>query len=117
MSETNNNSTQAETSEFYSSGIIFSKSTNLSTDSKGRNQVSMLLSEEQTAQLIEAVEKIKSLGKRAKLQVHYTDDNSFLFIKEVQPKGAGFKKTAGGAPMASKGAEGIRSKIAGIKRA
>lgn len=100
--------------EFFSSPIIFSKSTNLGVDSKGKEKLSMLLDEAQTEMLVEAVNHVKSLGKRIKLQVHYTEDNSFLFIKEVQPKGAGFVKAkAGGARTA--GAD-IKAKIASMKR-
>lgn len=103
--------------EFYSSGIIFSKSTNLGVDSKGKEKLSMLLDEAATEALIEAVNHVKSLGKRIKLQVHYTEDNSFLFVKEVQPKGAGFikAKTAGGTRPGAASAD-VKAKIASMKR-
>lgn len=108
---------EGEGSEFYSSGIIFSKSTNLGVDSKGKEKLSMLLDEAQTDMLVAAVNHVKSLGKRIKLQIHYTEENSFLFIKEVQPKGAGFAKAkaAGGARPGAASAD-IKSKIANMKR-
>lgn len=103
-------------SEFYSSGIIFSKSTNLGVDSKGKEKLSMLLDEAATEALIEAVNHVKSLGKRIKLQVHYTEDNSFLFVKEVQPKGAGFTKAKTGGARPGAASADIKSKIANMKR-
>lgn len=104
-------------SEFYSSGIIFSKSTNLGQDSKGKEKLSMLLDEEQTEMLVEAVNHVKSLGKRIKLQIHYTEDNSFIFIKEVQPPGARLAKKGGSSsykPVTS--GDDVKAKIAGMKK-
>lgn len=105
--------------EFYSSPIIFSKSTNLGQDSKGKDKLTILLDEAQTDMLAEAVNYVKSLGKRIKLQMHYTADNSFLFVKEVQPKGATFTKKTGGGSSSFRPATGgadIKAKIAGMKK-
>ena len=103
-------------SEFYSSGIIFSKSTDLGVDSKGKEKLSMLLDEAATEALIEAVNHVKSLGKRIKLQVHYTEDNSFPSVKENQPKGAGFTKAKTGGARPGAASADIKSQIANMKR-
>ena len=118
MSNVVTNESAAE-KEFYSSGVIFSKSTSVKEDSKGRNQLSLLLSEDETKQLTEAIAQINTLGARAKLQIHFTEDNSFFFIKEVQPKGATFTKKAGvggGGYKPKTGGADVAAKLAAMKK-
>jgi hypothetical protein len=111
---------EASEGEFYSSPMIFSKSSGIGEDNKGRTKVHLLLSDEESKMLAESVNLLVSGGKRVKIQIHLTDDNAFFFIKEVQPKGAAFSKKAstGGASgyKPATGGNDVRSKIAGMKK-
>lgn len=90
--------------------LIFVKSHSSGTDSKGRNKLDLRFSEEETKMVIEELGKIKS---RAKIQLHYSDNTAFLFIKEVQEKGASFqKKSTSGANAAD-----VKSKVQAFKDA
>lgn len=109
MSETNQG---AETQEQVKDTLIFVKSKSVGEDSKGRTKVDLRFSEEETKQILAEMAKIKA---RVKLQIHYSDDTAFLFVKEVQERGETFVKKAGAAPKAASVASGTSSRIAGLK--
>lgn len=90
--------------------LIFVKSHSSGLDSKGRNKLDLRFSEEETKTIIEELGKIKA---RAKIQIHYSDNTAFLFIKEVAEKGVGFaKKTGNTSQMAD-----VKSKVQAFKAA
>lgn len=91
--------------------LIFVKSKSVGEDSKGRTKLDLRFSEEETKQIIEELGKIKA---RVKLQIHYSDETAFLFVKEVQEKGEVFSKKAS-APKAAAVSTGTSSRIASLK--
>lgn len=90
--------------------LIFVKSKSVGEDSKGRTKLDLRFSEEETKQIIEELGKIKA---RVKLQIHYSDETAFLFVKEVQEKGETFSKKA--ATKQNSVAAGTSSRIAALK--
>lgn len=101
-------------SELPKDTLIFVKSKSVGTDSKGRTKLDLRFSAEETQQILAELAKIK---ERVKLQIHYSDDTAFLFVKEVQERGETFvKKAATSAPGKSGGvASGTSSRIAALK--
>lgn len=99
------------TTELPKDTLIFVKSKSVGEDSKGRTKLDLRFSEEETKQIIEELGKIKA---RVKLQIHYSDDTAFLFVKEVQEKGETFVKKAV-SPKAGAVATGTSSRIASLK--
>lgn len=97
--------------------LIFVKSKSVGQDSKGRTKVDLRFSESETAQIKEELAKINS---RVKLQIHIDledeQSSAFIFIKEVQEKGAAFapKKSSNfGAKAATNPA--VSDKVAALK--
>lgn len=98
--------------------IIFTKTVLKGVSKAGRERIQLLLSEEQTKQLLEEVSKIKS---RAKIDMHLYEqegprgafDTGFFFVKEIQegPSFGGAKKSA----SAKTGVEQA-AKIAALKQ-
>jgi hypothetical protein len=123
MSNTNtqtNNDASTTTEE--QSLLIFVKSHSVGEDSKGRQKFDLRLSEEETQQLISELGKIKS---RAKIQVHIGETSAFMFVKEVQERGAAFgaKKTSGSVSTGNGGGykprtsgDDVKSKLAAMKK-
>ena len=97
--------------------IIFTKTVLKGVSKAGRDRIQLLLSEEQTKQLLEEVSKIKS---RAKIDMHLYEqegpsgafDTGFFFVKEIQERP--FAKKSG-AP-AAKSSVDQSSKIAALKQ-
>jgi len=96
--------------------LIFVKSHNVGEDSKGRYKLDLRFSEEETKMIIEELGKVKS---RAKIQIHVGETSAFLFIKEVQERGAFFNKkpmTGGGnGYKPATGGADVKAKIASMK--
>lgn len=96
--------------------LIFVKSKSVGQDSKGRTKVDLRFSESETAQIKEELAKINS---RVKLQIHIDleeeQSSAFIFIKEVQEKGAAFgaKKPAFGSKTSANPA--VSDKVAALK--
>lgn len=96
--------------------LIFVKSKSVGQDSKGRTKVDLRFSESETAQIKEELAKINS---RVKLQIHIDleeeQSSAFIFIKEVQEKGAAFgtKKPAFGPKTSASPA--VSDKVAALK--
>lgn len=111
----NNEQTQAggTPAELPKDTLIFVKSKSVGTDSKGRTKLDLRFSAEETQQILAELAKIK---ERVKLQIHYSDDTAFLFVKEVQERGETFvKKASNGSKPAGGVASGTSSRIAALK--
>lgn len=111
----NNEQTQAggASAELPKDTLIFVKSKSVGTDSKGRTKLDLRFSAEETQQILAELAKIK---ERVKLQIHYSDDTAFLFVKEVQERGETFvKKASNGSKPAGGVASGTSSRIAALK--
>ena len=117
QSENTNTNSNTQQNEADTSTLIFVKSHSVGEDSKGRQKVDLRFSEEETKQIIAELSKIKS---RAKIQVHIGETSAFLFVKEVQERGASFgpnKKSAGGnGYKPATGGADVRAKLAGMKK-
>lgn len=69
--------------------LIFVKSKSLGEDSKGRTKLDLRFSEEATEQIKAELAKCS----KVKFQIHYSEDNAFIFVKQVQERGATFTKS------------------------
>jgi len=117
QSENNNMSVEQTQDNADTSTLIFVKSHSVGEDSKGRQKVDLRFSEEETKQIIAELGKIKS---RAKIQVHIGETSAFLFVKEVQERGASFgagkKGASGNGYKPATGGADVRAKLAGMKK-
>lgn len=110
---------QEQTQETTGEQIIFTKTVLKGVSKAGRDRVQLLLSEEQTKQLLEEVSKIKT---RAKIDIHLYEqegprgafDTGFFFVKEIQEFGASSGGRSGGSMKSSKQAV-TASKIEALK--
>lgn len=104
---------EGSTTELPKDTLIFVKSKSVGEDSKGRTKLDLRFSEDETKQLLSEMAKIK---ERVKLQIHYSEETAFVFVKEVQERGVAFVKKA--AP-AVKGAVSptTAAKVAALKKA
>lgn len=79
----------AQQEELTKDTLIFVKSKSLGEDSKGRTKLDLRFSEEATEQIKAELAKCS----KVKFQIHYSEDNAFIFVKQVQERGATFTKS------------------------
>jgi len=112
MSETQEQNSGTTQAELPKDTLIFVKSKSVGTDSKGRTKLDLRFSAEETQQILAELAKIK---ERVKLQIHFSEETAFLFVKEVQEKGETFVKKAASPKAAGGVAAGTSSRIASLK--